>query len=358
MEGLGIGDTPCQPAQLLGGKKELWGEGTAQGEMLVLWITKEKSIGSEALTFAKSVELKDVGATSRVLIPGDYEAIDALPKEIKEIAARDTSGKLLDAFGPEDTKVVVLDPEGRVSALYPPAEWKKALDACREIRLRTKPTTVVAQAPCLLIPGVFEPQLCRALIDYWHQQDDKLVNRVSNSTRGNDVAGKRSKIRSDVMIRDPELLSSLSLRFKQRILMKVFKAFQFKTTGGWQTPRIGCYDSRQRGEFKRHRDNMFPTTNENVSFAFRQFAITINLNTGEYEGGQLWFPEYGQQLYVAGLGGAVVFSASLLHEALPVTSGRRFGLFTFLFDESNFKKRAKALEYEQQKKAQEHCEAV
>jgi hypothetical protein len=31
-------------------------------------------------------------------------------------------------------------------------------------------------------------------------------------------------------------------------------------------------------------------------------------------------------------GGGVVFSCSLLHEALPVTEGRRFGLFTFFTD--------------------------
>ena len=30
----------------------------------------------------------------------------------------------------------------------------------------------------------------------------------------------------------------------------------------------------------------------------------------------------------------MVFSCSLLHEALPVTQGRRFGAFTFAYEES------------------------
>ena len=47
--------------------------------------------------------------------------------------------------------------------------------------------------------------------------------------------------------------------------------------------------------------------------------MTLNLNTGGYEGGALWFPEFGRQLYAPEAGGAVVFSCSLLHEALPVT---------------------------------------
>jgi predicted 2-oxoglutarate/Fe(II)-dependent dioxygenase YbiX len=46
------------------------------------------------------------------------------------------------------------------------------------------------------------------------------------------------------------------------------------------------------------------------------------------------FPEFGRQLYRPEAGGALVFSCSLLHEAVPVNRGRRFGLFTFLHDES------------------------
>ena len=60
--------------------------------------------------------------------------------------------------------------------------------------------------------------------------------------------------------------------------------------------------------------------------------MSLNLNTVEFEGGELWFPEYGRQMYEIGLGTAALFSCSILHEALPVISGRRFGLFTFFSD--------------------------
>jgi predicted 2-oxoglutarate/Fe(II)-dependent dioxygenase YbiX len=60
--------------------------------------------------------------------------------------------------------------------------------------------------------------------------------------------------------------------------------------------------------------------------------MTLNLNTGAYEGGELRFPEYGRELYRPEAGGAVIFSCSLLHEALPVTRGKRFAMFTFLTD--------------------------
>ena len=46
------------------------------------------------------------------------------------------------------------------------------------------------------------------------------------------------------------------------------------------------------------------------------------------------FPEFGQRTYRAPTGGAVVFSCSLLHEATPVTSGRRYAFLPFLYDEA------------------------
>jgi predicted 2-oxoglutarate/Fe(II)-dependent dioxygenase YbiX len=61
--------------------------------------------------------------------------------------------------------------------------------------------------------------------------------------------------------------------------------------------------------------------------------MSVNLNTEEFEGGELRFPEYGDQRYRPDTGAAIVFSSSLLHEALNVTSGRRFVLLAFLFGE-------------------------
>jgi len=61
--------------------------------------------------------------------------------------------------------------------------------------------------------------------------------------------------------------------------------------------------------------------------------VTINLNAGDYEGGDLRFPEFGQRTYRAPTGGAILFSCSLLHEATPVTRGRRFAFLPFLYDE-------------------------
>lgn len=75
--------------------------------------------------------------------------------------------------------------------------------------------------------------------------------------------------------------------------------------------------------FRPHRDNLIP------ELATRRFAATINLND-DYGGGGLRFPEYGPHHYRPPAGGAILFSSSLLHEAVPVVAGRRYALLTFL----------------------------
>ena len=52
----------------------------------------------------------------------------------------------------------------------------------------------------------------------------------------------------------------------------------------------------------------------------------------DYEGGDLRFPEFGPRTYRPPTGGAVVFCCSLLHEATPVTKGRRYAVLPFLYD--------------------------
>ncbi len=62
--------------------------------------------------------------------------------------------------------------------------------------------------------------------------------------------------------------------------------------------------------------------------------MTLNLNATEYDGGDLVFPEFGPRPYRAPTGAAVVFSCSLLHEATPVTRGKRYAYLPFLYDEA------------------------
>ena len=186
---------------------------------------------------------------------------------------------------------------------------------------------VEAHAPVLVIPRVFEPKLCADLIA-WYERDGDKDSGYMQEREGFTVPviDHRHKRRRDAEIADEGLKNAAMRRVKQRIAPEIARAFAFDATR-IERHIVACYDGSEGGWFRPHRDNTTRGT------AHRRFAVTLNLN-GDYDGGDLRFPEFGQRTYRAPPGGAVVFSCSLLHEATPVTRGRRFAYLPFLYDEA------------------------
>jgi len=174
--------------------------------------------------------------------------------------------------------------------------------------------TVEMQAPVLTVRDLFPPDTCARFIDFWEASDKSAGVVVAQG--GLDAAVKQEpKRRLYVFIPDGHpLLQEVTVSISATIGPAVLAAFQFRIEV-IEGVRIGCYDAAEQGCFRAHHDNTTPAT------AHRRFAITINLNTGDYQGGALRFPDYGPQLYVPPRGGAEVFSCLLLHEVLPVTVG-------------------------------------
>ncbi|WP_375469712.1 2OG-Fe(II) oxygenase [uncultured Nostoc sp.] len=189
------------------------------------------------------------------------------------------------------------------------------------------------QAPVLVVPRVFEPKLCRALIQFYklHGGEDSGFMREVNG-RTVPVYDYGHKRRRDQEITDEELRNAAMHRIYDRLVPEIFKAFQFQANR-MERHIVACYDGETGGHFRPHRDNTTKGT------AHRCFAVSLNLNTGEYEGGCLRFPEFGQQTYQPPVGGAIVFSCSLLHEATPITQGRRYAYLPFLYDQVRAKVR-------------------
>ena len=192
-----------------------------------------------------------------------------------------------------------------------------ATDDCMVIR---------SSAPVLLIPNVIEPELCRLLIDRWETKghEEGVVESVVDGEMQQRVYfGKKRRL--DHAIHDKSLTRELGIRVLRRLAPEIEKAFRFH---GFRLDRfiIGCYQMDRDDYFRPHRDNLAPSNQD------RMFALSINLNSEEYDGGDLRFPEYGPHLYRPETGGALAFSCSLIHEALPVTRGRRFVLLSFMRD--------------------------
>lgn len=227
----------------------------------------------------------------------------------------------------------VLDPALRVVAVLPlSADVETYLSSLKTVIDRTPPVgperLAALQAPVLVLPSIFEAKLCSALIDYYNRcggQDSGFMLDVNEKTVG--ITDYGHKRRRDCTIEDATLRHACMVRIHDRLVPEVNKAFQFLATR-MERYIVACYDAEEKGHFRPHRDN---TTKGTVH---RRFAVSLFLNAGEYEGGFLRFPEFGQTLYSAPTGGAVVFSCSLLHEATTVTKGRRYMFLPFLYDEA------------------------
>lgn len=237
----------------------------------------------------------------------------------------DARGDLARAVGVSGPAVVIDDAGGRLASVVKQASAQDALSVIERLQAASVPATVQFQAPVLMVERVLEPELCTRLIDHWRKGEKRSDGVASVAGAAN--ADSDIKRRSDVPVDDAKLYGTLRDALVRRVMPAILQAFQTRIVQ-IELPRIGCYDAQSGGWFRRHRDNTTPFT------AHRQFALSLNLNpTDEYEGGQVRFPEYGGQRYQPQAGAALVFSCSLLHEAVPVTRGRRFGLFTFLHDE-------------------------
>jgi predicted 2-oxoglutarate/Fe(II)-dependent dioxygenase YbiX len=183
---------------------------------------------------------------------------------------------------------------------------------------------ILLPAPVLLLPNVFSHDFCRALIEHFEGNPHAAGGMASIDSRGNAVhkIDERKKKREDYVLPPDDAICGRVLQALSRSCVPELKrAFQFDVC---HTDRIliARYDDTG-GYFRRHRDNIAQ------SVAFRQFAISVNLNSEEHEGGYLLFPEYNSHRYKPGRGAAIIFSASILHEATPVTKGRRYVLLTF-----------------------------
>ena len=198
---------------------------------------------------------------------------------------------------------------------------------------REEPRHITMQAPILLIPNVLSPEFCRQLIHIWHTKgndDSGFMRSFEEKTIG--YIDYKSKIRRDHFVKDPELKATLNRFIITRIVPEIKKAFHYQVTRQ-ERYKIACYDGSLGGFFRTHRDNTTGGT------AHRRFAMSLNLNVGEYEGGYLRFPEYGPHLYKPDTGSAVIFSGSLIHEATPVTAGIRFVLLNFFYGDEEAESR-------------------
>jgi peroxiredoxin len=241
-------------------------------------------------------------------------------------------------------QTIVLDERLRVLRVFPflgnpVSHVVSVVQFLRSLPLLGSARIADVHAPVLVVPRIFEPELCRALIDHYKQQggeDSGFMREVDGMTVA--VKDYSHKRRTDCDIADERLRHACMVRIHDRLAPEILKAFQFHATR-MERYIVACYDAASSDHFRPHRDNTTKGT------AHRRFAVSLVLNADEFQGGYLRFPEFGRQLFAPPTGGAVVFSCSLLHEATPVTAGQRFVFLPFLYDDAAAKVREENLKY-------------
>jgi len=251
----------------------------------------------------------------------------------------DLEGAIRQSLGEEEPSWLLLDPTQRLYHRWPLARTAQMLADLARLPPPAQHAGMATPAPVLVVPRVFEPGFCRVLIEQYRQsggQTSGFMREVDGRTVG--VHDSSFKVRRDHLVEDENLQGAVRARISRRLVPEIAKAFQFKVTR-LERYLVACYSAEEGGHFSAHRDNTTKGT------AHRRFAVTFNLNAEEFEGGDLTFPEFGRAAYRAPTGGAVVFSCSLLHQALPVTKGERYAFLPFLYDDAAAKIRDENLKF-------------
>ncbi len=188
----------------------------------------------------------------------------------------------------------------------------------------TDPLSVQCQAPILIVPNVLDEAMCNELIELY-QTDNEASGILTQS--GDDLTyapDSSVKIRREHRLQPGDIMSRLEATIARRVLPEI-RWFSWFDVTRYEGMKIVAYDAGEEGYFRVHRDNDGSDTQH------RRFAMTVNLNTTEYTGGGLSFPEYSQQRYATEAGTAVLFSCNLAHQVDPVSLGVRYALVSFFY---------------------------
>lgn len=234
--------------------------------------------------------------------------------------------------GAESPMWLLLDPTLRVLIRSPLSETEEVFAATAVLPLPADHAGVTLHAPVLIAPRIFEPEICAELIALHKADGGRFTGVMVDAGDRTVMVMDDLKKRRDVLVTDHALQDALRERLQQRLFPMIQKVFSFQ---GTRIERyvISCYDADDSAVFHPHRDN------NTFGTAHRAFACSINLND-DFEGGDLRFPEFGPTTYRPPLGGAVVFSCGLLHEAVRMTAGRRYAFLPFFYDEAGAAVRA------------------
>lgn len=301
--------------------------GDAEGRAAVEAVLSRRSVfdGNRANFYGVTIDASDA-AEKRVAdsAPGIRHLLDVEGRVSRLYGALPKEGAV--ALPAVRRFWALLDPMLRCIAVRPLAEHAALFADLERLPPPDRFAGFELPVPVLVLPRVFEPGLCRTLIDLYEAHGGEMSG-ITRTVDGRSVQVQSAgfKVRRDYDIADRGLIRQLHMRLARRVIPEIEKVHFFKPTR-IERNIVSCYAAEDGGHFHAHRDNTTAAT------AHRRFAVSINLN-GDFEGGEVSFPEFSRRGFKAPPGGAVVFATPLLHAVSRVTAGRRYAFLPFLYDE-------------------------
>jgi peroxiredoxin len=323
-----------------GGEINLRSDAIAGNPIVLLFCPKGSSAGREMLScFSRQQQTFAAnGARLFAVIREKQEAFTSQQYNFPILL--DRSEQVFGNFGAsrDHPTTIVIRRNHHIAGILkgePETQATAALSLIESLSWERKTVSMPMHPPVLLVPEALSHDDCARLINTFdtkgqtflppHDADGRL-RAAQDYLGGTDykmrVPEHMREDRIDHFFFEKSTVAFLVNRLN-RVLPEIFKAFQYRVNK-YESLRMACYQGSRGGYSYGHRDSIPPHLH-------RRFAMSINLNTEAFEGGELRFPEFGDQRYRPETGTAIVFSSSLLHEALHVTSGKRFVFLAFLF---------------------------
>ncbi len=233
---------------------------------------------------------------------------------------------MLGADGTEHPTWLLLDPALRIMGRVRLPNAQMVFDHLVRLAPPGDYAGTPLHAPVLIAPRIFEPELCNQLIALHRADGGSFTGVMRDAGDRTMLVMDELKKRRDIVIDDKDLQDLLRERLQRRLFPLIARGLGFTATR-IERYIVSCYDAADAAVFHPHRDSTTFAT------AHRKFACSINLND-DFTGGDLRFAEYGRKTYRPPVGGAVVFSCAMLHEAMHVTAGRRYAFLPFFYDEA------------------------
>ena len=150
---------------------------------------------------------------------------------------------------------VVIDPSLRILFMAPYGEADAVFARLRALAPPDDHAGVLLHAPVMIVPRLFDPDLCERLIGYY-QTHGGQPSGVMREQNGRTVGVLDDfKKRWDATVEDEGLQNETREALRRRLVPEVLKAFRFKAT---RVERyiVARYDAEDGGYFRPHRDNL------------------------------------------------------------------------------------------------------